>query len=412
VSPSRQPLVFYAGVVTVNRSDFQRSRLARVPGSADVLVDVPGLANGGPFVVSCRDLVDGGRGGPAGAVLPPASAAIYWETMSAWWGADFSSGVRFDVAASKVVKWARLPCTVASGNIEVAVHRVVPMADGGFLGVKVGSSGVVACPAPVVNAITVPFTADVVLSPGQYVASLWCDNETAEFLHALSTGLLRSGVALSFDVELADGLPQIGELAYSGRAVAIVLEESSEPVGSVVLLGDSITQQQVWFTAGAGLAGELWAETNEGNPGESSAAIAARVAADVVAVRPQLCMVLAGTNDVGETSPVAADTIRNLAAILAACRAANIPVILGTIPPRFNTAGLDALSTVQRAALVEVNAWIRAQVDAPMVRVADWTVELSTGDGITPNTAYFTDHVHPNQAGGYVMAQVLAGVLG
>jgi len=346
-----------------------------------------------------------------GTIIPPAAAAIYWETVATWWSANYSSGVRFDVEVAKTVRSARLPCTVASGNIEVAIHRVVPKTGGGWLGVEVVSSGVIACPSPSNGAITVSFTADTALEPGQYVATLWCSNTTATFIHNSSTGVLRAGVAMSFDAELTAGLPLVGDLAYSGRAVAIVIEEAPDEVGEVVLLGDSIVQQQKWFTAATALAGALYDTTNEGNAGETSTQIAARVAADVVAAAPDLCVVLAGTNDIGETTPVAATIIANLSAIISACTTAGIDVIIGTIPPRFNTGVGDDLTTVQRTALTTVNAWIRQQASGTTVQVADWTVELSTGDGIEPDTAYFTDHVHPNQAGAYVMAGVLAELL-
>jgi lysophospholipase L1-like esterase len=57
-----------------------------------------------------------------------------------------------------------------------------------------------------------------------------------------------------------------------------------------------------------------------------------------------------------------------------------------------------------------VNSWIRAQASAS-VAVADWSDELSTGDGITPNLSLFSDHVHPNAAGNAVMAGVLQPLL-
>ena len=255
------------------------------------------------------------------------------------------------------------------------------------------------------------YTADTPHQPGQNLATLWCSNTTATFIHNNSTGILRAGVAMSFDVELTSGLPSVGDMAYSGRAVAIILEEAPDVVGTAVLLGDSIVQQQQWFSAAEAPAGAVYTETNEGNAGETSTQIAARVAADVVAAAPDLCVVLAGTNDIGQTTPVAATIIANLSAIISACTTAGIDVIIGTIPPRFNTAVADPLTTAQRTALTTVNAWIRQQTSGNTVRVADWTVELSTGDGIEPNTAYFTDHVHPNQAGARVMAEVLAEIL-
>lgn len=135
-----------------------------------------------------------------------------------------------------------------------------------------------------------------------------------------------------------------------------------------------------------------------------------RLTTDVLSYNPSVVSIVAGTNDIGNTTP-ATTIINNLSSMLTALRAQNITVYLGTIPPRCSTVTFDPLTTQQLSDFQAVNTWIRARHNGDTIRVADWTNALSTGDGTYPNLTYFSDHVHPNDAGRGIMASVLSQVM-
>lgn len=355
----------------------------------------------------------GAYGGP---VMPFAAGYLLDNGVGPWFESNWSVGDRFVVAATTTYDQVMLPCGTASGNVELAVYAISrSTTPDGFDGVKVGTTGVIPCPTPAPPGhITVPLTAPLTLPPGQYALLLWCDNTTATFVHGLSNTLRASGTAVSMSAPTAGGMPPFfSNGSYSGRAFVGSLEEAIPNRPGAVLLGDSITANQFWFSLADAQRGTPYRLAyNAGVPGQPTAQIAARVATDVVARQPALVTVLAGTNDIGDTAPTdPAPVIANLTTILAQIQAGtSAKIILGTVPPRNSTPDQAPLSIAQVAQLNAVNTWIRGQ-GSSRISIADWTVQLSTGDGVTPNLAYFLDHVHPNTVGAQVMASVLAPLL-
>lgn len=195
---------------------------------------------------------------------------------------------------------------------------------------------------------------------------------------------------------------------------------------TIALLGDSITavnvaQTGVYTTKGArGFWG--WAAMrlgqrlnlvtrpgtlNGGVSGENTTQILARVQQDAIDLNPGWCHVLAGTNDVWNSVPVAT-TIANLTAIYDALEAAGIRIIAGTLPPK---SGQTA--TLYRAA-ERLNNWIRQQAyDRPGFVVADYAAILTgpTGSWRIGTTAYTADGTHPSAGGAVRMGTVLANAI-
>jgi lysophospholipase L1-like esterase len=137
---------------------------------------------------------------------------------------------------------------------------------------------------------------------------------------------------------------------------------------------------------------------NAGVPGETSAQILARVPA-VVAVAPSVCLVLAGTNDVGAV-PLAT-SIANLTAIYAGLRAAGITAVACTLPPR----------TDARTAVAKLNHWIKrycALQGIPIVDLHGALVDVTTG-GYSAGLS--SDGIHPIAKGARVMGDAVAAAL-
>jgi lysophospholipase L1-like esterase len=110
----------------------------------------------------------------------------------------------------------------------------------------------------------------------------------------------------------------------------------------VVFIGDSITY--LWTEPNFGLS--FWSMhstwNDQGLIGENSWQLQQRFSADVVAQHPAVAHILIGTNDVFSVysppwqidggSPLY-DTTDNIKHMVALAQAANIKVVLGTIPP-------------------------------------------------------------------------------
>lgn len=346
-------------------------------------------------------------------VIPPA-ALLCTTAESAWYSANRTTLMRFTLERAGLFEGVTFPVVTASGNIEFAIYSVTRSSVNAWNSTKIASTGVVACPSPAVapmgaNSAHLAFPTPVKLQPGQYALGLWVDNTTATFAHVLSNSVLRAGWSLSdTGAAVTTGAPSaVVTGPSSGRAFAATLEGMPAAVPTV-LFGDSITAGQTWFTTANGLTGARYSATNKGIGGNTSADMLARLSADVLALTPRLTTVLAGANDLGQ-SISSATTIANLSSIVSQVLATGSSIVLGTVTPRLNTGSLP-LDSGQLTTYGEVNAWIRAQA-SPSVRVADWSMQLSTGDGVTPNPALYGDHVHPSTAGHAVMASVLAPLI-
>lgn len=176
-------------------------------------------------------------------------------------------------------------------------------------------------------------------------------------------------------------------------------------------MGDSITSGQQWFTRSDYLSGWPFSILNKGRPGEQTGQMVTRFAADITANHPSVVNILAGTNNIGaSSSPNSAAIISDLSTMVNAATGDGSRVILCTLLPRNATVGVP-LSAGQIAALNAVNTWIRGRAAAGSVYVCDWTVQMSTGDGVTPTSALFSDDLHPNEAGALVMAPIHKFVL-
>jgi lysophospholipase L1-like esterase len=164
-------------------------------------------------------------------------------------------------------------------------------------------------------------------------------------------------------------------------------DESQKPVatnGLVVFIGDSITQ--LWpvenFVEGA---------VNQGMSGDETSQMLARFNSDVLSRRPAVVVILGGINDI--RNHLACDT-GNLLAMVQAAQAANIGVVVGTLPDATN---LGAESDLKRAQVVAFNEEIRSAATVYGYEVADYfSVTRQSG---ARGARKFSDGLHPNKTG-------------
>jgi lysophospholipase L1-like esterase len=174
----------------------------------------------------------------------------------------------------------------------------------------------------------------------------------------------------------------------------------------IVFIGDSITQN--WGIADpAFFSGGV---VNRGISGQTSPQILLRFQADVVALKPRVVHIMAGTNDLaGNTGPNSAEDYRNnIRTMVAIAKANRIRVILASIPPAAGFTWKPALKPAPM--LAELNAWLKSYARAEKIIFLDYHGALATPGGALRADLTF-DGVHPNHAGYQVMEPLVRKAL-
>lgn len=146
-----------------------------------------------------------------------------------------------------------------------------------------------------------------------------------------------------------------------------------------------------------------WTVLNRGINGERSDQILARFARDVVAVKSDYVIVLAGVNDIYQRRPL--DPVqRNLAAMYRQSRNAGIVAVAATVLP-YNTAKAREL-----AAIAELNAWIESTAKVLDIPFCD--TNAAVRDPANPGRLMGSpDGLHPDVPGYRAMGEALAGTI-
>jgi lysophospholipase L1-like esterase len=162
----------------------------------------------------------------------------------------------------------------------------------------------------------------------------------------------------------------------------------------VVFMGDSITQN--W-----GLADPKFFDhgiLDRGISGQTSEQMLVRFRSDVVALRPKIVLILAGTNDVaGNTGPTSPQFFENnIMSMAEIARANGIEVVLCSIPP---TAAFNWRPKLDpRPRIKQLNAWLRSYADQHHLTFVDY-YPLLAGPAGEFRADLSNDGVHPNRSG-------------
>jgi lysophospholipase L1-like esterase len=177
---------------------------------------------------------------------------------------------------------------------------------------------------------------------------------------------------------------------------------AAEAYPRVVFMGDSITEN--WLLGDPGLFGKD--HVNRGISGQTTPQMLLRFRADVVALRPAIVHILAGTNDVaGNTGPSTVDDFRNnIMSMVELARANGIAVVLGSIPPAASFNWQPALDPVPR--IRELNAWLQQYAAANDLVYIDYFSALAGPNGEL-RAELGNDGVHPNRDGYALMRQLV-----
>jgi len=168
----------------------------------------------------------------------------------------------------------------------------------------------------------------------------------------------------------------------------------------VVFLGDSITDS--WGRdAGEFFPGKPY--VNRGISGQTTPQMLLRFRADVIALKPRVVVILAGTNDIaGNTGPSTPRMIEdNLTSMAELARANGIKVVFASILPAIDypwRPGMRPADTIR-----ELNAWLKAYcARAGLVYLDYYAALVATDGGLRAGLS--ADGVHPNAAAYAVMA--------
>jgi len=168
----------------------------------------------------------------------------------------------------------------------------------------------------------------------------------------------------------------------------------------VVFYGNSITEGWAPYFATM-FPGKPY--VGRGIGGQTTPQLLVRFRQDVIALRPKVVVILAGTNDIaGNTGPSTLEMIEdNLASMAELAKANGIRVVLSSVLPAYDYSWRPGLQPAPK--IVALNAWMKRYAAAHGAVYLDYHSAMAderqglrsdlTGDG-----------VHPNEAGYRVMA--------
>ena len=180
------------------------------------------------------------------------------------------------------------------------------------------------------------------------------------------------------------------------------LEAEPRVPGRVVFLGDSITD--IWnlkkFFPGKPYV-------NRGISGQTTPQMLVRMFPDVIDLKPDAVILLAGTNDIARnTGPETAKMIEeNYKAITELARIHNIKVILCSLTPVSDYTAHPQTTRRPPAQILQLNAWIKSYAARAHATFADYYSALVDSKGMLKN-GYSNDGLHPNDRGFALLAPV------
>ena len=184
------------------------------------------------------------------------------------------------------------------------------------------------------------------------------------------------------------------------RAANAVLPAPAAGEARVVFLGNSITDGWARHFP-AMFPGKPY--VGRGIGGQTTPQMLVRFRQDVVALQPQVVVILGGTNDIaGNTGPSSLEMIEdNLMSMTEIAKANGIRVVLSSVLPVFDYAWRPGLTPAPK--IVALNAWMKAYAARTGAVYLDYHSAMADErQGLRADLT--NDGVHPTEAGYRVMA--------
>ena len=174
----------------------------------------------------------------------------------------------------------------------------------------------------------------------------------------------------------------------------------------VVFMGDSITES--WANTDPGFFAN--GIVGRGISAQTTPQMLVRMYSDVIALRPRVVHIMAGTNDIAHnTGPMTAQDTRNN--IMAMCEIAwshKIRIVLGSVPPASKYWWRPEANPKPEA--LALNDWIRGYARQINARYADYATALSDAQG-NVKLELAKDEVHPTKEGYAVMRPIVEAAI-
>jgi lysophospholipase L1-like esterase len=185
----------------------------------------------------------------------------------------------------------------------------------------------------------------------------------------------------------------------------------------VVFYGDSITDN--WSRDGFGGFFPGRPFVNRGISGQTTPQMLIRFRPDVVALKPKVVVILAGTNDIaGNTGPMTLEAIQNNFISLAEMATANkIKVVFASVLPvsdynkRKNGEVIIVTERRPPAKIRELNEWLKAYAAGNGYTYLDYFSALADEKGLL-RAELSNDGLHPNAKGYAIMAPLAEAAIG
>lgn len=175
----------------------------------------------------------------------------------------------------------------------------------------------------------------------------------------------------------------------------------------VVFFGDSITRawNLVESFPGKGYI-------NRGIGGQTTSQMVLRFQQDVIALRPAVVIILAGTNDIaGNTGMISeADIEANFATMAELAKIHHIGVIFSSITPVNNyTSSKDMYIERPHKEILDLNRWLKDYCDREGIIYLDYYSGLVDDAGMLRRGLSKGDGLHPNEKCYSIMASLASG---
>ena len=168
----------------------------------------------------------------------------------------------------------------------------------------------------------------------------------------------------------------------------------------VVFMGNSITEgwQQYFATMFPGKP-----YINRGISGQTTPQMLVRFRQDVIALKPKVVVILAGTNDIaGNTGPSTLEMIEdNLASMAELAKENGIRAVMSSVLPVYDYPWKPGLEPAPK--IIALNKWMKDYADHHHAIYLDYHSAMADARG-GMREGLASDGVHPNEAGYRVMA--------
>ncbi len=197
----------------------------------------------------------------------------------------------------------------------------------------------------------------------------------------------------------------------------IELQRQPVPKDRVVFMGDSITDG--WRLTES-FPGKPY--VNRGIGGQTTAQMLVRMYPDVIALKPAVVVIFAGTNDIAANNGPQTLTMiqQNLMAMVELARGHGIKVILCSVMPITDAkvaaperggAPINQSRSRPPADILKLNAWIKTYAQSAGAGFVDYYAATVDANGML-RAETTADGLHPNAAGYALMAPVVSAAIG